>query len=54
LPIDSASPVATKAGDAFECPKCGCAIEVSKPSRVRPHQLKPFVCQCGTKMSGRS
>src|SRR5688572_3723878 len=51
-PLDAPSPVATKAGDSFECPKCGCAIDVTKPSRVRPHQLKPFVCQCGTKMSG--
>ena len=50
-PIDAPSPVATKAGDEFSCPKCGCAIEVTTPSRVRPHQLKPFVCQCGTKMN---
>ena len=49
-PIDAPSPVATKAGDRFDCPKCGCAIAVDKPSSVRPHQLKPFVCQCGTKM----
>ena len=49
-PIDAPSPVATKAGDRFDCPKCGCAIDVIKPSSVRPHQLKPFVCQCGTKM----
>ncbi len=39
-----------KAGDHFECPKCRCVVEVVKPSGVRPHQLKPFVCQCGTKM----
>jgi ribonuclease HI len=38
-------------GDRFECPKCRCEIEVQKPSGVRPHQLKPFVCQCGTKMN---
>ena len=52
-PIDAPSPLATKSGDAFSCPKCGCAIEVTTPSRVRPHQLKPFVCQCGTKMNPR-
>jgi ribonuclease HI len=39
-----------KPGDRFECPKCRCVTEVVKPSSVRPHQLKPFVCQCGTKM----
>ena len=53
-PLDAPSPLATKAGDAFACPKCGCAIEVTSPSRVRPHQLKPFVCQCGTKMNPRN
>jgi len=51
-PIDEASPVATKAGDTFVCPKCGGSIEVTKPSPIRPHQLKPYVCQCGTKMDG--
>lgn len=51
-PVDAPSPVATKAGDRFECPRCGCVIEVDKPSRLYPHQLKPFVCQCGAKMNG--
>jgi ribonuclease HI len=51
-PIDEPSPVATKAGDTFVCPKCGGSIEVTKPSPIRPHQLKPYVCQCGTKMDG--
>ena len=50
-PLDAPSPVATKAGDRFACPKCGCMVEVIKPSALRPHQLKPFVCQCGTKMA---
>jgi ribonuclease HI len=49
-PLSSPSPVAPKAGDRFACPRCGCAIEVKKPSGVRPHQLKPFICQCGAKM----
>ena len=52
-PLDEPAPVATKAGDVFACPKCRCEIEVQKPSSVRPHQLKPFVCQCGTKMNLR-
>jgi ribonuclease HI len=42
--------VGTKAGDRFECARCGCAIEVVKPTRIRPHQQKDFVCQCGQKM----
>jgi len=50
-PLDAPAAVETKAGDGFACPKCGCSIEVLTPSRVRPHQLKPFVCQCGTKMN---
>ena len=50
-PIDEPSPRTTEKGDQFLCPKCGCAIEVQVPSKIRPHQLKPFVCQCGTKMN---
>jgi ribonuclease HI len=50
-PLDTPAPKAPKAGDRFECPKCGCAVELRQPSRVRPHQLKPFACQCGTKMN---
>ncbi len=50
-PLDLPAPKATKAGDRFVCPKCRCAIEVKLPSSIRPHQLKPFVCQCGTKMN---
>jgi ribonuclease HI len=49
--IDLPAPEATKAGQRFTCGRCGCAIEVEKPSSIRPHQLKPFVCQCGNKMS---
>lgn len=51
LPLDAPAPQATKAGDTFECPRCRCRIEVKQPSTIRPHQLKPFVCQCGRKMS---
>ena len=50
-PVDEPSATATKKCDRFVCPKCGCAIEVLKPSPIRPHQLKPYVCQCGTKMT---
>src|SRR5688500_11189313 len=50
-PLGAPSPVATKAGDRFACPKCRAVIEVKTPPSVRPHQLKPFVCQCGTKMN---
>lgn len=49
-PLDQPAPVATQAGERFACPKCGCVILVEKPSTVRPHQLKPFACQCGTRM----
>lgn len=50
-PIDAPSPQSPAAGDRFACPRCGCAIELKAPSSIRPHQLKPFVCQCGMKMN---
>ena len=50
-PLDAPTPVAPQAGDRFDCPRCGCQIEVRQPTRVRPHQLRPFVCQCGMKMN---
>ncbi len=50
-PIDAPEAVETQAGQAFSCPRCGCVIEVIKPSSIRPHQLKLFVCQCGAKMN---
>ena len=49
-PVDEPSPVETKAGDKFGCQRCGCSIEVKTASRIRAHQQKPFVCQCGAKM----
>ena len=49
--LDAPTPTATKSGDRFTCARCGCAIDVRKPSSIRPHQLKPFVCQCGNRMS---
>src|SRR5437016_3546736 len=49
-PLDEPEPVATVKGDRFACPKCSCVIEVERPSSIRPHQLKPFICQCGAKM----
>lgn len=50
-PLDAPAAVATKTGDRFACARCGCVIEVRTPSSIRPHQLKPFVCQCGQKMA---
>jgi ribonuclease HI len=49
-PLDEPSPAAPKRGDRFSCSRCGCSIELRDVSRLRPHQLKPFVCQCGAKM----
>jgi ribonuclease HI len=49
-PLDTPAPKATKDGDRFECGRCGCEVEVRTASSVRPHQLKEFVCQCGSKM----
>jgi ribonuclease HI len=51
--VDTPTPAATRAGDRFACPRCGCAIEVKQASRLYPHQLRPFVCQCGMKMDQR-
>src|SRR5271154_5189881 len=48
-PLDEPAPVAPKPGDQFNCPRCGTSIELKKPSNLRPHQLKQFVCQCGAK-----
>jgi ribonuclease HI len=49
-PIDIPAAVAPEAGDEFACARCGCVIELKRPSSIRPHQLKDFVCQCGNKM----
>jgi ribonuclease HI len=49
-PLDEPAPRETKAGDRFGCGRCGCSIEVRSASKIRPHQLKQFVCQCGAKM----
>ena len=48
---DAPTPVASVAGDTFTCPRCRCQIEVKRPSSIRPHQLKPFICQCGARMT---
>jgi ribonuclease HI len=50
--IDSPAPIEPQPGDQFDCPRCGCSIELTKPSRIRPHQLRPFACQCGGPMNG--
>jgi ribonuclease HI len=49
-PLDAPTPDVLRAGDRVACPRCGCVIEVVKPSGIRPHQLRPFVCQCGLKL----
>ena len=49
-PLDTPAPRATKPGDVAACPRCGCSVQVKTPSKLRPHQLKDFVCQCGAKM----
>ena len=51
-PIDEPAAIPPQAGDLFACPRCQCEVELKRPSSVRPHQLRPFVCQCGTKMDG--
>jgi len=50
-PLNQPAPSETKAGDRFDCARCGSEIVVQKPSSIRPHQLKPFVCQCGNRMN---
>lgn len=49
-PLDEPSPVAPSPGDRFACARCACVISVDRPSSIRPHQLKPFVCQCGARL----
>ena len=51
-PLTTAEAIAPEAGDTFTCQRCGCSIDLKQPSRLRPHQLKPFICQCGSKMDG--
>ena len=48
--VDAPAAREPKPGDVYACPRCGCSITVAKPSPVRPHQLRPFVCMCGMKM----
>jgi ribonuclease HI len=50
-PLETPAKAASQAGDRFTCPRCGCVIEIRQPSRLYPHQLKAFVCQCGAKMN---
>jgi ribonuclease HI len=52
-PVAVPAPVQPKAGDRFHCARCGCAIELRQPSRIRPHQLRAFTCQCGAQMDAR-
>ncbi|HEX2974191.1 MAG TPA: ribonuclease HI family protein [Tepidisphaeraceae bacterium] len=50
-PLETPAKAASQVGDRFTCPRCGCVIEIRQPSRLYPHQLKAFVCQCGAKMN---
>ena len=50
-PAVELSPIAPETGDRFACARCSCVVELQHPSTLRPHQLKPFVCQCGAKMT---
>lgn len=55
--VDVPAPVESRVGDVHTCPRCGCTIEIRQSTRLRPHQLRPFVCQCGMRMElsgGRS
>ena len=49
--VEAPMAIAPSVGARFACDKCGCAITLNHVSSLRPHQLKPFVCQCGGKMS---
>jgi ribonuclease HI len=49
-PLDTPAPTAPQAGDEFACPRCGCRVRLTSPSRLRPHQLRDFTCQCGARM----
>jgi len=49
--VDAPSAGESQAGDCHVCPRCGCSIEIKKPSPIRPHQLRRFVCQCGMRMN---
>lgn len=53
-PVSAPAPSEPKPGDRFQCARCGCEIELRQPSRIRPHQLRPFNCQCGAPMRGRN
>jgi ribonuclease HI len=48
--LDEPAPRETKSGDRFGCARCGCAVEVRTASKIRAHQQKAFICQCGAKM----
>lgn len=52
--LDEPAPIAPRAGDRWSCRRCGCVIRIERPTGIRPHQSKPFVCQCGMKMDGQA
>lgn len=49
--VDAPAPAEAQAGDRFACPRCGCVVHIETPTRIRPHQLRDFICQCGQRMN---
>jgi ribonuclease HI len=52
--LDELARATPKIGEHIACHRCGCTVVLRTPSRLRPHQLKPFVCQRGSKMDSQS
>jgi ribonuclease HI len=50
-PSETPAALGSKVGDRFDCPKCGTSIELKQPSKLQPHELRQFDCQCGAKMN---
>jgi ribonuclease HI len=48
--IDEPEAPRTEIGSKFACARCGCTIEVKRPSSFGPERLKDFACQCGNRM----
>lgn len=49
-PLEAPAQQESKPGDLWTCARCGCQIEITIPTRIRPHQARDFVCQCGQRM----
>lgn len=53
-PIDVPAAHEPKVGEEHVCPRCGCVVQIKHPSSIRPHQLRPFACQCGMRMDRKT